>query len=141
MADMSVPVTAFTTPPPDSGEDGTMTVPEVKLVTRELRGRDVSLRAFTDAQFAQINHEASILQDPRSADERRQKAMSRLFRILQSMFVEEEDQDFAADLITDGLIDLPELFNMAIEVYVEVNEGKKPNRQVRRGGRPAARRK
>jgi hypothetical protein len=141
MTDMSAPMTAFTTPPPDSSEDVALPTPEVKIVTRDLRGQEVSLRAFTDAQFAQINHEASILQDPRSADERRQKAMSRLFRILQSMFVEEEDQDFAADLITDGLIDLPELFNMAIEVYIEINEGKKPNRQVRRGGRPAARRK
>lgn len=141
MADMSVPVTAFTTPPPESDDTDSGAAPEVKLASRDLRGRDVVLRPFTDAQFAQLNHEASILQDGRASDERRQKAMNRCFRILQSMFVEEADQDFAADLITDGLIDLPELFNLAIDVYIEVNEGKKPNRQVRRGGRPAARRK
>ena len=106
--------------------------PERVTQTREFHGREVKFRSFSDAQLAQLNHESTILQSDRYDSERKRKAMDRCFRALQSMFVDEDDLEFAADLIADGLVNLDELMTIATELM----SGVQTNRQVRRGRTP-----
>jgi hypothetical protein len=110
--------------------------PERITQTREFHGRQVEFRSFTDTQLAQLNHEASVLQNERYDADRKRKAMDRCFRTLQSMFVNEDDLDFASDLIADGSLDLRELMTIAMEL---VRGATQPNRQVRRGRAPRKR--
>lgn len=103
--------------------------PERVTQVRDFHGRKVEFRSFSDTQLAQLNHEASVLQNDRYDSDRKRKAMDRCFRTLQSMFVNEDDLDFAADLIADGSLDLRELMTIAMEL---VESAVQPNRQVRR---------
>lgn len=105
--------------------------PERIIQTRDFHGRQVKFRSFSDTQLAQMNHEATILTSDRHDTERKRKAMDRCFRTLQTMFVDEEDMDFAAELIADGELDLRELMTIAMELVT----GTEPNRQVRRATR------
>jgi hypothetical protein len=130
---MSSPVAAFQTAANEVEEDFPTPEPKPSQMV-PFHGRDVEMRAFNDSQFAQLSHEAEILeQGTRFPAERRRKAMNRCFRILQTMFVQQEDQDFAADLIADGDLVLEELMKIAIDLYNGANAGRQPSRQVRRG--------
>lgn len=131
---MSSPVAAFqASAEPAEAVDFTPVEPAPSRMI-SLHGREVEMRPFNDSQFAQLSHEAEVLeQSLRFPPERRRKALNRCFRILQSMFVNPDDQDFAADLMADGELDIRELFKIAIALYNEENVGKQPSRQVRRG--------
>lgn len=138
MAHMSSPVSAFAEATPEGGGDDIFAPePPRDIHIVPLHGRDVSLRPFNDSQFAQLSHEAEILEEGRYNDVRRRKAMNRCFRILQSMFVNEDDQDFAADLMADGKLDIRELFKLAVDLWQKTNPDKPA--QVRRGRAPARR--
>lgn len=107
--------------------------PELKTKTIPLGGRDVLIRALSDTQITQMNHEILVLESDRTDLARKRKAMDRVYRALQSTIVSEEDRDFAADLMADGELDLRQMMRESMELWGDRTPA---NRQIRRGRAP-----
>jgi len=112
-----------------------MTTPDPGKETRivDFRGRQLVLRQLNGAQVALMAREARILQ--RDGDGARKiDGVARMFNILESMVVQDEDREFLEDLIESGEVDLTELAEF-IKAFKPEDE--KP--KVRRGRPPRAR--
>jgi hypothetical protein len=111
-----------------------MTTPEIAIPdetareTRvvEVRGRSIVIRALF------INHEAQILQRDDVTNQRKMKAMERMFTALVSLVVQPTDQEFLEDLMAEGSLDLRELVVFATSFFNESEQAPK----VRRGRPP-----
>src|SRR5262245_53104549 len=80
---------------------------EAELPTKEIAigGRMIPIRALNDTQITQMNHEVMVLESDRHDMDRKRKAMDRIYRALQSTIIEDDDREFAADLMADGVLD------------------------------------
>jgi len=117
-----------------------MTTPEIAIPdetareTRvvEVRGRSIVIRALLETQLLLINHEAQILQRDDVPNQRKMKAMERMFTALVSLVVQPTDQEFLEDLMAEGSLDLRELVVFATSFFNEPEQTPK----VRRGRPP-----
>lgn len=79
---------------------------EAPVSVMDVNGRKILIRTPNESQFLQLVHESSIFQDEsgRIPQDRKFKSLDRVFRILVSMVVKEEDREYVEDEISDGLL-------------------------------------
>ena len=112
-----------------------MTGPDPGKETRiiELKGRQLVIKSLNDAQIALMAREAKILQGNAEGD-RKFTGVTRMFNLLESMVVQEEDKEYLNDLIVSGDVELKDLTDF---IAAFKPEDEKPT--VRRGRPPRAR--
>lgn len=111
-------------------------VTERKTAVVSLGGRDITLRAFNETQFMQLQHESLVLkrsEDGNMPIDRVQKSLDRVFRAIRSAILDEDERDYIDDLMAEGELELRELVR-AVFVFNHdaAVEDEKPV-QVRRG--------
>lgn len=113
-----------------------MTTPDPGNETRlvDIKGRTVVVKAMNDAQIALMARESRLLQRDSVEGSRKLTGVARMFDILESMVVQEEDQEYMTDLITSGDLTLNDLLGF---VTAFKSEDEKP--KVRRGRPPLKR--
>jgi hypothetical protein len=111
-----------------------MTTPDPGRETRivDVKGRNVVVRAMVDAQMVLMAREAKLLQRDDVSSDRKLSGVSRMFDILESTVVQDEDREYLENLIAAGDLDLRELLSF-VTVFATEDKPK-----VRRG-RPTAR--
>jgi hypothetical protein len=107
---------------------------ETKLV--DVKGRLVTVRKLTDAQMMLILREAKVLQSDEAGRDRKFTAVSRVFDILESAIVQQEDRDYITDLNVAGEVEVNDLMTF-ITAFGEEKTEEKP--KVRRGRPPLKR--
>jgi hypothetical protein len=81
---------------------------ETRLV--EVHGRQICIRKFTDAQGPLLARELDLARKDSTSGERKIQAVARIFDILESMVVQQEDRDFLLDVNVKGELALADLF-------------------------------
>lgn len=112
-----------------------MTTP-VETRTVPLRDRTITIKMIGDAQLALLAREARLLTRDGIPGERKVSGAARMFDIMESMVVSEEDREYVEDLIATGGLDLREFLGF-IEAFKEEAPPEKP--KVRRGRPPTKR--
>jgi hypothetical protein len=105
---------------------------ETRLV--ELKGRQVVVGMLDGAQLALMAREARLLQKAEVDNARKIAGAARMFDILESMVVQDEDREFVADLIASGDLKLTDLTSFITSFKPEDDKPK-----VRRGRPPRQR--
>ncbi len=95
-----------------------------------ISGREITVRQLTDGQLTLIMREARVIQRDTVETERRMVGAARLFDIMESMVVTEEDREFVLDEIVAGKVELRDLL-AGLKAF---SEEEKP--KVRRGRPP-----
>lgn len=111
------------TTPEDPGKD-------TRIV--DIKGRNVVVRQLTDAQMLLLSREGRLASKEGTEPTRRVAAIARIFDILESAIVQEEDREYLMDLTVAGNLQLGDMTSF-ITVFSE-DEPK-----VRRGRAPAKR--
>ncbi len=111
-----------------------MTDSSVDTRTIPISGRDITVHKLSDAQFVLMAREAKQVQRDSTDPERRVVAAARLFDILESMLVIEDERDFVLDEIIAGKIELNDLL-AGIRAF-----GDEPAKPKVRRGRPPTKR-
>lgn len=107
---------------------------ETRLVP--VKGRNVVVRKLNDAQLLLLAREARLAQREDTEKQRRLVAVGRLFDLLESAVVQEEDRDYLMDLTVAGDLELTDMMGF-ITAFTDDNEDEKP--KVRRGRPPVKR--
>lgn len=91
-----------------------MTQPDPGRDTRivDIKGRNVVVRQLTDAQSILMLREARLLQRNEADTSRMFSAVSRMYDILESAVVQEEDKEYLLDLVTAGDLELRDMLVM-----------------------------
>jgi hypothetical protein len=103
---------------------------ETRLV--DVRGRNIVVRQLNDAQLLLLGREARLAGREDTDNARRLSGVARIFDILESAVVQEEDREYLMDLTVQGDLQLKDMLDF-ISVFGEPEQ--KP--RVRRGRRPA----
>jgi len=107
------------TNPEDPGKD-TRIVP--------VKGRNIVVRQLNDAQLLLLGREARMAARDDTEQTRRLAAVGRIFDILESAVIQEEDQDYLLDLTVKGQLELKDMMEF---ITAFGDEAQKP--KVRRG--------
>lgn len=112
-----------------------MTTPDPGKETRlvDVKGRNVVVRQLLDAQLLLLAREARLAQRDDTDSQRRLVAVGRIFDLLESAVVQQEDRDYLMDLTVAGELNMVDLTGF-VTVFTEEEKPK-----VRRG-RVAAKR-
>lgn len=113
-----------------------MTTPDPGRETRlvDVKGRQVVIRMLMDAQLALMARESRVLQREDAPNARKVAGAARMFDMLESMVVQEEDREYVADLIATGELELKDLTSFITSFKPEDEKPK-----VRRGRPPTKR--
>lgn len=108
-----------------------MTAPDPGRDTRlvDVKGRNIVVRQLNDAQLLLLAREARLAQREDTEDQRRLTAVGRIFDLLESAVVQEEDRDYLMDLTVAGNLTLGDLTGF-VTVFAEDDDAKP---KVRRG--------
>ena len=101
----------------------------------DIKGRNIVIRQLVDAQMVLMAREAKLLQKDGIDNERKMSAIARMFDMLESAVVQQEDRDYLLDLVVAGQLELNDLMSF-LTVFTE-EEAEKP--KVRRGRPPTKR--
>lgn len=107
------------TAPEDPGKD-------TRIV--DVRGRNIVVRQLTDAQLLLLGREARLSAKEDTDPNRRLAGVARIFDILESQIIQDEDREYLMDLTVSGQLELKDMMGF-ISVFGE--PGAKP--RVRRG--------
>lgn len=108
------------------------TDPEAFTKMVQIGEREVLCRFLTEAQFMQLAYEAQIMESPHTPDARKIKTLTRIFRVMRSIVVEDEDKEYVEDLMADGTVRMSDV----LAVIKELNDSvatPKSSSKVRRG--------
>jgi len=108
-----------------------MTAPSVPTV--DVKGRDVAVQQLNDAQLLLLAREARLAQRESTDKQRRLEAVGRIFDLLESAVIQDEDREYLMDLTVKGKLTLGDLTGF-ITAFTEDEEEEKP--KVRRGRPP-----
>jgi len=108
-----------------------MTAPSVPTV--DVKGRDVAVQQLNDAQLLLLAREARLAQREGTDKQRRLEAVGRIFDLLESAVIQDEDREYLMDLTVKGKLTLGDLTGF-ITAFTEDEEEEKP--KVRRGRPP-----
>jgi hypothetical protein len=97
----------------------------------DVKGRNVVVRRLTDAQLILLGREARLASKDETDPHRRLSGIGRIFDILESAVVQEEDRDYLMDLTVSGDLELKDLMEV-ITAFDDSQEEKKTTK-VRRG--------
>lgn len=113
-----------------------MTQPDAGRETRlvDIKGRQVVVRMLLDAQLLLMTRESRILQQADASNARKVAGAARMFDILESMVVQDEDREYVSDLIAAGDLELKDLTEFISSFKPEDEKPK-----VRRGRPPRVR--
>lgn len=103
-----------------------------------MHGRTVIVRKLLDTQIMLLAREAKILQRDDISNTRKLDGIDRMFSILESVVISEDDQMYMQDLMVKGELDLRELITFVTAFNTDDDGVEKPAR-VRRGRTPAKR--
>lgn len=78
----------------------------------QIKGRDVEVRSFNEAQIALLMREASVMERTSADASRRMTAVGRAFDLFESLIVQPEDRDYLVDLVTAGSLELKDLVGL-----------------------------
>lgn len=111
----------------------TETSPDPGKETRivDVKGRSIVVRQLVDAQMILLAREAKILKRTDMDGIRKMDATSRIFDILETAVVQQEDRDYLIDLTVAGDLTMGDLLEF---VTVFATDPEKP--KVRRGRPP-----
>jgi hypothetical protein len=99
---------------------------ETKLV--DVKGRNIVVRQLTDAQLLLLSRESRLAGKAGTEPGRVMASIARVFDILESAVVQEEDRDYLMDLTVAGDLELKDLMDF---IAVFGTDEEKP--KVRRG--------
>lgn len=99
---------------------------ETRLV--DIKGRNIVVRQLTDAQLLLLGREARLAAKEDVEQHRRLAGVSRIFDILESAVVQEDDREYLLDLTVQGELQLSDLMG-----FITVFGEEKPKPKVRRG--------
>lgn len=99
---------------------------ETKIV--DVKGRHVVVRQLTDAQLLLLGREARLASKEETDPGRRMSGIARVFDILESAVVQEEDREYLMDLTVQGDLELKDLMDF---ITAFGSDEEKP--KVRRG--------
>lgn len=105
--------------------------------TRRIRvkGRDITVRRLVDTQVVLLAREGRLLQKSTIMDERKLVAMGRVFDILESAVISEEDREYLLDLTVARELELDDMLQI-VKAFAGNNTNAAP---VVRRGRPSKR--
>lgn len=85
-----------------------MTNPDTPPETRnvDVKGRPVTIKQFTDAQVFLLSREARLASRSGTEGPRKVDAVARVFDILESVLVNDEDREYLMDLTVKGELEL-----------------------------------
>lgn len=111
-----------------------MTAPDPGRDTRlvDVNGRNVVVCQLNDAQLLLLAREARLAQREDTENQRRLTAVGRIFDLLESAVVQDEDRDYLMDLTVAGNLSLGDLTGF-VTAFTDEQEDRP---RVRRG-RPA----
>lgn len=111
-------------------------LPDEELITKDLPigDRMITVRALSNGQMMQLQHEANLLQKDSLPGDRKMKGVDRIYRILKSAIVEPDEREYVEDQMADGELDLRTLVRLIVSVYQE--DRPKRGSQVRRSRSP-----
>lgn len=107
------------TAPEDPGKD-------TRIV--DVRGRNVVVRQLTDAQLLLLGREARLSAKEDTDPTRRLAGVGRIFDILESAIIQEEDREYLMDLTVKGEIEFKDFMG-----FISVFGEPEPKPRVRRG--------
>lgn len=113
--------------------------PTPKTEVVDIKGRDVEIRPLNDAQAALMAREIRIMGKSGMDGKRRIDAVARMFSILESVVVSDEDREYMDDLIIAGKLDLRELTSFVTVFRDDEGEEEEEKPKVRRGRPPVKR--
>lgn len=107
-----------------------MTNPDPGKETRlvEVRGRNIVVRELTDAQLLLLGREARLAMNTATDNTRRMTCVARIFDILESAIVQEEDREHVLDLTIAGDLKLADLLG-----FISAFQDEEAKPRVRRG--------
>lgn len=107
-----------------------MTNPDPGKETRlvDIGGRNIVVRELVDAQLMLLGREARLAMNQATDNERRLVAVSRIFDMLESVIVQDEDREYILDLTVKGKMTLGAMLGF---ISAFQDEEEKP--RVRRG--------
>jgi hypothetical protein len=111
-----------------------MTAPDPGRDTRlvDVKGRNVVVRQLNDAQLLLLAREARLAEREGTDNQRRLMAVGRIFDLLESAVVQDEDREYLMDLTVAGDLSVGDLMGFVTAFRDEGEE--KP--KVRRGRPP-----
>lgn len=109
------------------------TPPETKPTT--IHGREIQVRALTDAQGPLLARELLLLRKASTDSFRKAQAAGRVFDIMESVVVSEEDREFLMDLNSRGDLRLLDMMG-ALSVWADEEQPESAGPRVVRRGRP-----
>lgn len=119
-------MTVDPTPPDDN-------LRKTQLVS--VAGRQIVIRQATDAQGPLLIRELNLLRNERTDTNRKIIAMARIYDILESLIVQDEDREFLMDLNVKGELGLATMMGF-LSAFVDDEEAPKTGPVVRRGRPP-----
>jgi len=117
------------TTPEDPGQEKTRSV--------DVKGRSVEVQQLLDAQLLLLSREARLASRETTEGDRRVVAVGRIFDLLESVMVSDEDKEYLIDLIVARNLELGDLRGFITAFSDEDEPEEKP--KVRRGRPPAKR--
>jgi len=115
----------------------TQTSPDPGKETRlvDVKGRQVVVRRLTDAQYILMAREAKMLKRSDIGGERKMDATSRIFEILESGIVQDDDREYVVNLVAAGKVEISDLLALAT-VFATATETEVDDKPKVRRGRP-----
>lgn len=95
-------------------------------------GRDITVQMLTDAQLLLLGRETKELQSGPGDATRKVKAVTRIYNILETAIVDDDDREYITDLVVERQVQMKDLMAF-INAFKDEAE-KKP--KVRRGRPP-----
>ena len=103
----------------------------------DINGRPVTLKKINEGQIALLLRESRKLERGEATGKDGLAALERIDRIMRSLVVFTEDQDYLDTQMEDGKLGMKQLVQYAMSVYTDGVEPEKP--KVVRRGRPTKR--
>jgi len=106
-----------------------------------VRDRKILVRKLIDTQYMLLNRCAQILTRPHVDKGKKLETIDRMFTVLESAIVNDEDREFLEDLMAEGKLDLRELLGFVTVFEGDEEDDSKVEEQpkVRRARTPAKR--
>jgi hypothetical protein len=104
----------------------------------DVHGRTITIKRLVDTQVMLLAREAKVLQREDVGNDRKLDGIDRMFSILETVVVSDDDRRYMEDLMIKGELDLRELITFVTTFEVDANSADGPVK-VRRGRPPAKR--
>jgi hypothetical protein len=100
---------------------------ETRLV--DVKGRSIVVRQLNDAQLLLLGREARLASRETTNQDRKLSGIARVFDILESAVVQEEDREYLMDLTVAGELELKDM----MDFITAFGTGEEDKPKVRRG--------